>query len=299
MTEGIETFEVRVAPDRIEAGAEITLEARLAASADLTGRAIDITDAEGLPAGTLAITHFDGEANATNAASVVAPGAPGRHGWTATLRSEGDAPPVVQTFELHVHPHAPTLTVWGVPGVVETGKDFRAQLGLKCCHGCDLAGRSFEIRDAEGAIRAEGRFDGAVWPGTERLLHAEVRLRAPEAEGLHRWQVRAAADPGDPLHATAAAELRLRTGPPADCTLRIEAVCAEEQAPLAGASVVLHPYRARTDDRGVAEIRVPRGLYKVFVSGPGRYPVSREIEITADMTERAPLTAEPPPSKDW
>jgi hypothetical protein len=299
MTDRIGEFEIRVAPDEIDAGAELTLEARLTTSADLTGRLIDIADAEGRPAGTLAIARFDGEVNATDQMPVMAPSVPGRHGWTATLRPEGDAPPLVHAFEVQVRAHAPTLMVWDLPGVVEAGARVTAKLGLKCRHGCDLAGRAFEIRDADGETRATGRFSGAIWPGTEGLLQAEVPLDAPEAEGLHRWQVRVAADPGDRLHGAAAAELRLRTGPPADCTLRIEAVCAEEEAPLAGASVVLHPYRARTDARGIAEIRVPRGLYKVFVSGPGRYPVSREIEITADLTERAPLQAEPPPSKDW
>jgi hypothetical protein len=301
MTVCITDCEVRVSPDEVDAGAPVTLEARLSTDppADLTGRRVDVTDAAGHPVGTLTIAAFDGTANATEPLALPAPRVPGTHLWHAALRPEAAEAAAPHPFEVTVRAHAPRLLVWDVPGAVGAGGTFTARLGLKCPCGCDLTGRAFEIVDADGAPLASGRFPGAFWPGTEGLLHAEIALPAPEAEGLHHWQARVAADRGEPPHDAVAAELRVRAAPPGECLLRIEAVTAEEEAPLPGASVVLHPYRARTDDSGVAEIRVPRGLYRVYVSGPGRYPVQREIEITADLTERAPLQAEPPPSKDW
>ena len=46
-----------------------------------------------------------------------------------------------------------------------------------------------------------------------------------------------------------------------ECLVTIEALDKESQTPLSGARVVMHPYRAVTDERGVAEVRVAKGAY--------------------------------------
>jgi len=73
----------------------------------------------------------------------------------------------------------------------------------------------------------------------------------------------------------------------------------DTDGPLPNMNVVMHPYRARTDASGIAEIKVAQGAYSVFVSGQGYYPVQRDLDVIDDLVSRAPLEAEPPPSKDW
>jgi hypothetical protein len=71
--------------------------------------------------------------------------------------------------------------------------------------------------------------------------------------------------------------------------LTVVAVDVESHAPVEGAKVVLHPYRTFTDERGVAEVRVPQGEYRLFVSGKKYFPFRSECDIEADVTIRAEL----------
>ena len=58
---------------------------------------------------------------------------------------------------------------------------------------------------------------------------------------------------------------------------------------MEGARVVAHPYRAVTDARGVATLRVPAGEYRLFVSGKGAVPFRFDGEVKTDTTIRAAL----------
>jgi hypothetical protein len=73
----------------------------------------------------------------------------------------------------------------------------------------------------------------------------------------------------------------------------IEAVDEADHAPLSGARVVMHPYRTVTDERGIAEVRVAKGSYKLFVSQTRYVTFGLPIEVMADMTARAELPLEP------
>jgi hypothetical protein len=53
------------------------------------------------------------------------------------------------------------------------------------------------------------------------------------------------------------------------------------------------PYRAVTDERGVAEVRVAKGAYRLFVSQTRYLTFALPVEVTADMTTRAELDLEP------
>ena len=64
---------------------------------------------------------------------------------------------------------------------------------------------------------------------------------------------------------------------------------AESGTPVEGARVVAHPYRTVTDERGVAEMRVPAGDYRLFVSGKGCIPFRFDGVVKADTTIRAQL----------
>mgnify|MGYP003115034017 CR=1 FL=1 len=54
----------------------------------------------------------------------------------------------------------------------------------------------------------------------------------------------------------------------------IEAVSKETGAPISGANVVMHPYRARTDASGTATLKAVKGGYTIMVSKPTYDPMS-------------------------
>ena len=81
---------------------------------------------------------------------------------------------------------------------------------------------------------------------------------------------------------------------PPDCEVTIQAIDREKQIPIKGARVVMHPYRASTDENGIAKVKVTKGRYDVLVSGSKYVPVSTTVEVTADMITRAELDEEPP-----
>jgi len=56
----------------------------------------------------------------------------------------------------------------------------------------------------------------------------------------------------------------------------------------------MHPYRAITDEKGVAKIKVTKGRYDILVSGSKYVPVRILAEVTADMATRAELEMDSP-----
>lgn len=196
--------------------------------------------------------------------------------------------------------HATRLVVWDVPAAIECGSAFKLKVGVKCAAQCCGAGWRVAILDAQGRTLASVAAGDVPWPGTDALYCAEVELRAPETEGLHDWEARleevAALDAESAPHAAASADFRLRTVPPPDCVVKVVAIDAASGAPVRGARVVVHPYRAVTDAQGVAEIRVPKGAYRLFVSGRDYFPFRSDGEVRADVTIHAELAADRGPS---
>jgi len=60
----------------------------------------------------------------------------------------------------------------------------------------------------------------------------------------------------------------------------------------------MHPYKAVTDERGVMEVRVAKGAYKLFVSQPRYLTFGLPVEVDADMTARAELYLELVPERN-
>lgn len=56
----------------------------------------------------------------------------------------------------------------------------------------------------------------------------------------------------------------------------------------------MHPYRAQTDESGVAKVKVTRGTYDILVSASKYLAVTTTAEVTADMITRAELDVDPP-----
>jgi hypothetical protein len=190
--------------------------------------------------------------------------------------------------------HAAELTVWDVPSTIVAGERFKAMVGLRCSGGCNLGGRELGLYDQEGAPLGTVKPGHEVWPGTEALYFAEVEAIAPSTAGSHQWEVKIAGWDSKLPHAGGSVPLALRVVDPPDCMVTVKAVDRESQAPIPGACVVMHPYRAMTDENGVAKIRVARGQYDILVSGSRHTPVFTSVEVTADLTTTAELDTDQP-----
>src|SRR5262249_40077452 len=123
-------------------------------------------------------------------------------------------------------------------------------------------------------------------------------LEAPASEGLYTWSVRGhGSDVGIP-HAEGSISFGVRAVSHPECLITIEAVDKDNQTPLSGARVVMHPYNAVTNERGLAEVRVAKGAYKLFVSQTNYLTFRLSVEVTADMKARVELDLEPVPERN-
>jgi hypothetical protein len=190
--------------------------------------------------------------------------------------------------------HAAELTVWDVPSAIVAGESFKAMVGLRCSGGCNLGGRELGLYDQDGARVGGVKLGREVWPGTEALYVAEAVATAPLAAGSHQWEVKIAGWDAEPPHAAGSFPMALRVVDPPDCVVTVRAVDKESQAPIQGACVVMHPYRATTDESGTAKIRVARGQYDILVSGSRHTPVFTSVEVTADLATTAELDTDQP-----
>jgi len=282
-------------PTEIDAGAQVTLVGTIACSParDLRGQSILVQDQEGTPRGEAQVVDFDGEISRTAELAVDAPTRTGEHRWLAVLpahTADGiDYEEVSAPFTLTVRAHATNIAVWDVPTAIVAGDAFHFKVGVKCSSECRPAGWTFNVSDEHGVQVAAGALSDEPWPGTEALYHAEVEARAPGAEGLHDWSVKAPGPHLDIPHEEQTARFGIRSVPRPECLISVEAIDKESQSPIEGARVVVHPYRVFTDDRGRAQVRVPKGTYRIFVSGSGHVPFRTECEVAADTSIRAEL----------
>ena len=190
--------------------------------------------------------------------------------------------------------HAVQLTVWDVPSATVAGGRFRVSVGVRCSAGCDLGARELSLYDQEGSQVGTGKLGREVWPGTEALYFAKVEARAPLEAGSHHWEAKIAGWDAELPHTAGSTPMMVRVVSAPECEVTVRAVDREKQSPVKGARVVLHPYRAVTDDSGTAKVRVTRGQYDILVSGSGYLPVSTSVEVTADLVTKAELDADQP-----
>jgi hypothetical protein len=190
-------------------------------------------------------------------------------------------------------PHIVSVVAWEIPSATVVGERFRIKVGIKCSGECTFADAALGIYDHTDARVAVATLGGDAWPGTTGLFAAEVELEAPAEEGLHAWTVKAPESDGGVAHATSSTSFGLRVVSRPEHVVRVEAVDRDSQLPLAGAHVVMHPYKAVTDEQGIAEVRVAKGTYKLFVSQARYLTFGVPIDVTADTTARAELDVEP------
>ena len=301
---GHTTCVIDVSPDVVEAGAEMTLRGTVSCSpaCDLRGRTLLVTDHAGADAGGVPLVEFNGETNDTREFVVNAPVTPGGYVWLAVCPAMVHAgisyPEASTPISFTVTPHTTHVVAWDIPSAIAAGERFRMKVGIKCSHDCRLEHRDFAIYDHEGAHLATRTLPGDLWPGTTGLHVAEVELEAPAAEGLYTWSVKVPGSDVEIPHAEGSISFGVRVVSRPQYLVTVETVDVVSQTPLSGARVVMHPYRAVTDERGIAQVRVAKGAYSLFVSQTRYLTFGQPVEVDADMTARAELSVEPVPERN-
>ena len=297
--QGHTTCAVDLSSDVVDAGAEMTLTVKVSSSppCDLRGHTIFINDQAGTEIGRLELTTFDGGTNESGEFEWKAPLAAGPCTWSvvcpAVVKAGISYAEASTPVSFTVRPHTSNIVVWDVPTAIVVGEQFRMKVGIKCSTGCRLADAHFAIDDHEGAPVATGTLTGDVWPGTTALYFVEVELVAPASAGLYTWKVKGPQFDGEIPHVRASVSVGIRVVNRPEYVVRVETIDMVNQTPLSGARVVMHPYKAVTDERGVAEVRVAKGAYKLFVSQTRYVTFGLPVEVTADVTARAALYPEP------
>jgi hypothetical protein len=247
--------------------------------------------------GVLALTQSDDEDEAAGEVVLKTPLRVGDHFWSvvspAVVKKSVACEEASQSISFAVKPHAIRVLAWDAPATVGAGDKFRINVGIKCSSECVFAHEAFEVRDHAGKKIADGLLSGDISPGTSGVYSATTELEAPATAGLYHWTITCAGQSLEKPHAEGAAQFSLRVVPVPECLLRVEAVDRESQEPLAGARVALHPYKAITDERGFAEIRVAKGAYDLLVAKTDYFTLGLPVEVMADMTARAELDPEP------
>lgn len=197
-----------------------------------------------------------------------------------------------------VQPHTTALVIWDVPSAIVAGERFRVSVGIKCSAACDLTNGAFAIDDHDGRQVATGTLPGDLWPGTAGLYVAEVELQAPAQEGLYTWRVSGRHAELAVPHADGSTTFGVRVVTRPEHLVTIEAIDRDSGTPLPGARVVMHPYRAVTDERGTVQLRVAKGSYRLFVSQTRYLTFGLTVDVSADMTTRAELLLEPIPERN-
>jgi hypothetical protein len=299
------TFTVELSPGEVDAGADLTVTGRVSCpfGCDLRGQRVSIRNQDNTELASAELTGFEGGAYVTNAFALRAPIETGEHICQAILAAherdgilheEGST-----TFSFATKAHDASVSVWGVPSAIAAGKRFTLKVGIKCSAGCRLTGRPLGIFDSERARVGAGRLLDEVWPGTGALYFAEVEAKAPLMAGDHEWRAEIPESDSNPSHAAGSFTFTVKVVGVPDCEVTVSAFDGATQAPINGAHVLLHPYRSRTDETGVAKVKVARGRYKLYVSGFNYIPYEKDIEVADDFATRIELAVEPEGQDDY
>lgn len=296
------TCTVDVLDGEVDAGHSfrVRASARCAQGCDLSGVTIAFHGPGGELATAMLAEADDDDGYTTDEVTLAAPASAGHHHFTATIAPSAEglahaAPPAA--FEVAAKAHAARLNAWDLPSAIVAGEAFRFKVGVKCSADCDLAGKPVALFDTDQRRVSTAQLGNDIWPGTTALFFAEMAARAPVDAGRHEWTLAVPADEAElPPHAAGTAVLSLNVVAAPECSVTVETIAQDGQTPIQGARVVMHPYRAVSDEHGIARLRVARGDYTILVSAAKHLPIRRDVTLTADLITRAELEHEPPPA---
>jgi hypothetical protein len=304
-THGQCTCAVEVSGSDVDAGAEVTVRALVSCphGCDLRGQRVSIRNQDDTELASTELTERAGKAYVTSAVALRVPLEVGEHICRAVISaSEKDGvlhEEISTEFSIVARAHTASVIVWGVPSAIAAGERFTLKIGVKCSAACRLTGRPLDIVDHEGAHVGAASLADDMWPGTNALYFAEVEVVAPPEPGGYLWQARIPGSDSSVPHAAGSCAFAVNVVSPPDHEVTVEAIDREKQTPIEGAHVLVHPYRALTDERGVAKIRVAKGNYKLVVSGFKYIAFQNIIVVAGDVTTRAELTTEPEGQEDY
>ena len=295
------TCTVKVSPDEADAGTDITLKVEVTFGGNEEPRnpQVSIRDGEGVELAQAALAEAeDDDTYVSEDVVLSAPPSAGDYIYRAVVLA-ADKDGALQELtasetSIVVKAHEAALNVWDTPSAIVAGSRFKFMVGIRCSAGCCLAGQGLSIVDGEGQQIGVAKLGSEIWPESDALYVAEVEAEAPPSAGAHQWEVRNAAWDCALPHEAGAATVSLRVVAPPDHEVTIEAFDKDKQTPIKGARVTMHPYRAVTDENGVARVKVTKGHYDIFVSAAKYVSIATSAEVTADMVTRAELEIDPP-----
>lgn len=290
------------APEAVDVASTFIATVRLTTDpfTDLRGERFDILDGDDVVVEGATLTALDEEGMHTSEPfELTAPATLGAHTWTVALEpSAPDTAPYEATtipFEVLVKAHELRLQAWGAPSAVPAGQTFELKVGIKCSSACSLGGQELDIVDRDGATVATRALGDQTWKGTESLYYTEVELAAPEEEGYAEWHVRTRQAELPSPHAEGSTKFGVNVVPAPQHTVRVTALDKDSGEPLEGLQLWMHPFRAFTDADGVAEVAVPEGEYRLYLSGRRYFPHDSRVTIAADLETTVELEWEDMP----
>jgi hypothetical protein len=299
------TCTVELSAGEVDAGAELTVTGRVSCphNCDLSGQIVSIRSQDNAELVRADLTGTEDGADVTCVILLRAPDGVGQHTWQAVLAAD-DSDGVLHdetstAFSFATKAHDASLNVWGLPPAIATGERFTLKVGVKCSAGCRLTGRPVTVFDHEGKEAGAGSLHHEVWPGTSALYFTEVEARAPLTTGDHAWRAEIPGSGSEPPHAAGSFGFTVKVVGAPDCEVTVAAFDSAAQTPIKGASVLLHPYRSRTDATGVAKIKAIRGRYRLYVSGFNYIPYETDIDVSGDVATRVELAVEPEGQEDY
>jgi hypothetical protein len=194
-------------------------------------------------------------------------------------------------------PHRTSLSVWAVPSPVQIANRFSITVGAKSSGDGLLGGARIEIRDDTGTVVGESMLGQTPWRGSDALYWTEIVLAGPSREGPQCWSAAFAATDLELPHLGSSIEFSfIAVKPPAH---RVAVTVIEGPALVDKTEVALGPYRAATDNTGVAHIEVSAGTYELAVWKSGFKAAIRTVEIAADTNLRVELIRLPQELTAW
>ncbi len=295
------TCTVEVSPDEADAGTDITLkvEVTFGGREEPRNPRISIRDGEGAELAQAELTKAqDDDTYVAEDIVLAAPRSAGEYVYRAVVLAPDKDGALLElaacAIPIVIRAHEAALNVWDAPSAIVAGSRFKFMVGVRCSAGCCLAGRGLAIVDQQGAQIGEAKLGSEIWPESDALYVAEVEAEAPASAGAHQWEVRTTAWDCDLPHEAGAAAVSLRVVAAPDYEVTVEAFDKDKQTPIRGAHVTMHPYRAVTDENGVARVKVTKGRYDIFVSASKYVSISTSAEVAADMITRAELDMDRP-----
>ncbi len=286
-----------VAPAPVAAGADFVLQVKVscASGCELAGMPVTVTAGDGaVAAGELGRETVD--------IVLQAPCRTGEAVWNVAcgphqscgILHEAKADPV----RIEIMPQTTSLAVWAIPSPVVMGQRFEIRVGAKSSAGVALTGKTVEVCDEAGVVVSRGYLGATPLPGTSALYWSEITLLAPVTEGVHGWSVRFAAADLDLPHERSSSNFSVAIVRPPQHRLTIKVVEQVSAVPIADAQLRLGPYRAATDDAGLAEVDLPGGVYDLSVWKVGYEAPARTVELNGNASVEVEILRLPEENPD-